>query len=360
MELRSDNHYVSQGYLKRWESSHKKVFVYRSLVAHNNVPKWKEQSIKGIGYQRHLYTQLLSGGYSDELERYFSDQYEAPAEKSIIKAVSNSGLDSEDWRLLVNFFAVHDVRTPLRLIEHLRRAEKQLPIIMNEVLGSLEEKLKRKEIPASTHVSGGKGIRRIFPLAVSVDKNSDEESTVNVETTPGRSTWVFSIKHLLSNTSSILHKNRWTIMRPAQGMYWPTSDNPVIKLNYYSPGNYDFKGGWYNPGTELLFPLGPEHLMYSQVNERPHARGTRFSHSDTQIIRKIILENAHRYIFCNRIDEEIEGFRPRVVSREQFLAESNQWKQWHQIQTQIESQYFGDQSSRRVDTSSVPTRTGLK
>lgn len=247
MAFSSNNHYVSQGYLKRWESSHKKVFVYRTLVAHNNVPKWKERSIKGIGYQKHLYTQLLSGSYSDEIERWFSEQYEDPAEKSILKAVSNSRLNREDWRLLVNFLAVHDVRTPLRLIEHLRRSEKQLPIIMNEVLGSLEEKLKRKKISASASGSGNNEIRGMFPLAVSIDKNCNKGfATVKVGTTAGRSTWAFGIKHLLSNTSSILHRNRWTIMRPARGMYWPTSDNPVIKLNYYCPGNYDFKGGWYN------------------------------------------------------------------------------------------------------------------
>lgn len=340
MELRSDNHYVSQGYLKRWESSHKKVFVYRTLVAHNNVAKWKEQSIKGIGYQKHLYTQLLSGGYSDEIERWFCEQYENPAEISVAKAVSNNSLNSEDWRLLVNFFAVHDVRTPLRLIEHLRRAEKLFPEVMTEVLDSLEEKLTGKQLSASG--SGDNQIHGIFPLAVSIDKNSNKDyATIRVETTPGRSTWAFSIKHLLSNTSSILHKNRWTIMRPARGLYWPTSDNPVIKLNYYSHDNYDFKGGWHNPGTELLFPLSPEHLMYSQVNKRPPMRGTRLSHSDTQLIRKIISENAHRYIFCSQIDEEIEEFRPRVVSCAQFLAESNQWKQWHQLQTQIEDQYFG-------------------
>jgi len=345
MGLRSDNHYVSQGYLKRWESSHKKIFVYRTLVSNNNVAEWKEQSIKGIGYQKHLYTQLLSGGYSDEIEHWFSEQYEDPAEKPILKAVSNSRLDSEDWRLLVNFLAVHDVRTPLRLIEHLRRAEKQLPEIMTEVLGSLEEKLKRKQISSSASASDDNQIRGIFPLAVSIDKNSNKEyATVKVETTPGRSTWAFSIKHLLKNTSSILHENKWTIMRPARGLYWPTSDNPVIKLNYYRPGHCDFKGGWYNPGTELLFPLGPEHLMYSQVSKRPQMRGTRFSRADTQLIRKIISENAHRYIFCNQIDEEIEGFRSRVVSHEQFLAESNQWKQWHQIQTQIEGEYLGGQS----------------
>jgi len=342
MRLRSANHYVSQGYLKRWESSPKKVYVYRTLVPHENVKKWKEQSIKGIGYQKHLYTLLLSGSYTDEIESWFDKQYETPAENSIQKVISDSRLNITDWKLLVNFLAVHDVRTPQRLIEHLRRSEKQLPIIMREILGSLEEKLKHKEIEKSEKISSNEEIKGLFPLSVSINKKDSEEyAQIKVETTPGRSTWAFSIKHLLNNTSAILYKNKWTIMKPAKGLYWPTSDNPVIRLNYYEPGKYDFKGGWYNPGSEILFPLGPEHLMYSQVNSRPPMRGTRFSEADTILIRKLISEHAHRYVFSNHIDDNLEKYRPRVISREQCAYESTQWKNWHQIQSQIESNYFG-------------------
>ena len=126
------------------------------------------------------YTQLLSGIQSDEIERWFNQGYETPAENSILKAISDQRLTNTDWKLLVNFLAVHDVRTPLRLIEHLRRAENQLPVIMNVILTSLEEKLRRKD-----------------------------NARIKVETTPGRSTWIFIIKHLLKNTARILHKNKW-------------------------------------------------------------------------------------------------------------------------------------------------------
>jgi hypothetical protein len=342
-DFRSDDHYVSQGYLKRWESSHKKVYVYRTLVSHQSVKKWKEQSIKGIAYHKHLYTQLLSGIQSDEIERWFNQWYETPAENSILKAISDQRLTNTDWQLLVNFLAAHDVRTPLRLIEHLRRAEKQLPVIMNDILTSLEEKLRRKDNATSENSTSNNKIEGLFPLAVSIDKNKDKDyARIKVETTPGRSTWIFSIKHLLQNTARILHKNKWTIMKPAKGMHWPTSDNPVVKLNYYSPGNYDFRGGWYNPGSELLFPLGPNHIMYAQVGKRPPLRGTRFSESQTELIRRLITENAHRYIFSNYVDQRLEIYRPRIVSRDQYNSEIAQWKKWHEVQSKIESKYFGD------------------
>ena len=133
-ELHSDNHFVPQGYLKRWESSHKKVYVYRTLASHQNAAKWKERYIKGIAYHKHLYTQLISGNQSDEIEHWFDKNYETPAESAILKAVTDQGLTEADWHLLINFLAAQDVRTPLRLIEHLRRSTNELPLIMNDIL----------------------------------------------------------------------------------------------------------------------------------------------------------------------------------------------------------------------------------
>lgn len=341
--FRSNNHYVSQCYLKRWESSHKKVYVYRTLVLHQSVKKWKEQSIKGIAYHKHLYTQLLSGIQSDEIERWFDQYYETPAENSILKAISDQRFTNTDWQLLINFLAAHDVRTPLRLIEHLRRAEKQLPLIMNDILTSLEEKLRSKDNATFENETNKNKIEGLFPLAVSIDKNKNY-ARLKIETMPGRSTWIFSIKHLLQNTAKILHKNKWTIMKPAKGMYWPTSDNPVVKLNYYSPGNYDFGGGWYNPGSELLFPLGPNHIMYAQVGKRPPLRRTRFSESQTELIRRFITENAHRYIFSNNVDQRIEIYRPRIVNCDQYNSEIVEWKKWHEVQSKSESKYFGNRN----------------
>ena len=44
--------------------------------------------------------------------------------------------------------------------------------------------------------------------------------------------------------------------------------HPVLRLNYYKPGQYDFRGGWGNPGSEVLMPLSPRHLLYVQVGKK--------------------------------------------------------------------------------------------
>src|SRR5699024_11588180 len=45
----------------------------------------------------------------------------------------------------------------------------------------------------------------------------------------------------------------------------PTSDNPVINLNYYRKDKYDFNGGWGVDNTCIMMPLTPKHLLYTQV-----------------------------------------------------------------------------------------------
>ena len=55
-QFRRKNHYVSEGYLKRWAGSDGRVQAYRVLVSHENVRLWRPSSPGGLAYQRHLYT----------------------------------------------------------------------------------------------------------------------------------------------------------------------------------------------------------------------------------------------------------------------------------------------------------------
>jgi len=99
-------------------------------------------------------------------------------------------------------------------------------------------------------------------------------------------------------------------------------------------------GGWGNLGTEIILPLSPNYLMYTQVGIRPPLRGTRFSIEHTQLIRRLIAEHAHRFVFSNKIDREIELFRPRIIDHLQFDYEKEQWENWNKEQSKIESKYF--------------------
>jgi hypothetical protein len=53
-QLRKDNHYVPKLYLKQW-ANNGKIPTYRLLVQNENVPLWREQSLKGIAYPTSLH-----------------------------------------------------------------------------------------------------------------------------------------------------------------------------------------------------------------------------------------------------------------------------------------------------------------
>ena len=115
-----------------------------------------------------------------------------------------------------------------------------------------------------------------------------------------------------------------------------SSDDPVVRLNFYSHGKYDFGGGWGNKGTEIFMPIGPNHLLYTQVGSRPPQRGTQFSSEQAEIILRCIAEHAHRFIFASKSEANVVSLRPRAVSAELLKDEDAQWSKWHEEQTEAE------------------------
>lgn len=74
-----DNHFVPLGYLKPWELPDGKIWTYRILVPHKNVPIWKRASKKAVGWHSHLYTQMVAGQETDDVERWFDHEFENSA-----------------------------------------------------------------------------------------------------------------------------------------------------------------------------------------------------------------------------------------------------------------------------------------
>ncbi|PPJ46630.1 DUF4238 domain-containing protein [Rhizobium sp. KAs_5_22] len=343
--ITKDNHYVSRGYLKQWQSSPGKIFVYRLLVSNANVPLWKETSIASVGFQEHLYTRHIAGADNDEMERWFSRDFETPADGPLQRAVNDEPLTSDDWRTLVRYLAMHDMRPPARLIEHLNSASANLSNALSSVLAELPDRLHAGGI--STGEDCPAEIIAPFPLRLSVERQDSEEATMlKVETAVCRASWLWSLNHLLNKTIRILHSHKWTIMRPSAGMSWFTSDKPVMRLNYYDGGSYDFRGGWGRSGGEILFPISPQHMMYTRIGHKPPVRGSRFSREQTQLLRRLIAEHAHRYVFGSNQDPEVSIFRVRNEDHDAYKAERNTWKNWHYQQVETEKRLLrGDSDS---------------
>jgi len=339
-ELHIKNHFVPECYLKRWKDSDNRICVYKILVSHSNVPIWKRYSISSVAYHKHLYTQMISGTESDALEKWLDKEYESPANDILEKAVLEKRLSPDDWNIMIRFLAAQDVRTPARLFEHLKYTNKVLPEILQSSLNKLKDKLEKKELVALESLKTIEKDTGLIPLKLTKQYKPGEKNVrLKVESYSGRSTWFYSIKHLLKNTEKILHKHKWSIVKPAKGYTWFTSDNPVIKLNYISSKNYDLKGGWGKEKGNIIFPISPEHAMFVQIGDRPFLKGTRLTVAQTKEFQKLIAENSHRFIFSNFFDNEINYMKPRLIDSVQFRNEKQEMERWHDINSKMELEY---------------------
>lgn len=335
------NHYIPELYLKRWSGGTPRVWTYRLLVPHEHVQLWKHYSLESIGRRNHLYTRIREGNESDELERWFSTSFECPANSIIEKVVTGKPLAPDDWRTLARFVALRDVRTPARMTEIVERAGEYLPAMLQEVLEDAVEDIrvaKEKNLPLPVLQDKARSIP--LPMAIRTEVEPGAKTgTLRIETVAGRGYWLHAVEVLLTQTVKHFESHRWTIIRSPAGMKWLTSDNPVVKLNFYGNGTFDLGGGWGNPGSEILLPLSPEHLLYTQVGKRPKfARGERLPEPLASQIQRLIIKNAHRYIFAEQIDPAVSNVRPRIVSKEMVHAEDLGWDEFHGTQTKAEQE----------------------
>jgi len=333
-----DNHYVPRLYLKHFSSGDGYLYRYRILVPKETVPEWKRFHISGVGYQVHLYTRVLENNEdTDDIERWLNQDFEAPAEGALSRVVNDKRLSKDDYHVLSRFLAAQIVRTPAFLIENLphwqRLSKKLLDDTMEEIRETQTTAKETGKSPDLVPLPNS----AYLPLRVTKEPSEDGKSMiVKAETVVGRGTWIFSMRHLLTNTLRRLAEHRWTIISAEDDLPWFTTDDPVVRLNFRSTSNYDFNGGWASPGTEIMLPLSPKHLLYTQVGQKPPARGTTFSQGQASILRKLIAEHAHRYIFSPKVDSDMRKLRPREVNLAAVRNENEQWEKWHREQRAAE------------------------
>ena len=230
--------------------------------------------------------------------------------------------------------------TPAFLIKNLPRWNKLAERLLNDSLKEVRETLEQAKETGKPPDFAPLPNSEYLPLRVTKEPSEDGKSViVKAETVVGRGMWIFSMRHLLTTTLARLAEHRWTILSAEDDLPWFTTDDPVVCLNFQSPSKYDFKGGWGSPGTEIMLPLSPKHLLYAQVGQKPPARGTVFSRPQASMLRKLIAEHAHRYIFSQRIDLEASKLRPRIVNAEAVRNENEQWRNWHSEQRAAELKF---------------------
>lgn len=339
MNTRKNHHYVSQSYLKAWSKDHHKIWVYRILVSHQAVPEWTQASIKSIANHQNLFTRSMEGQDSDEIEVWMDQEIETPAQNALAKARSGEHLDKYDWHKLLRFVALHSIRTPAYYQENMPRWQSEMPTMLNDVLQSVTKKFEDGYSGTNYSNNFVHQDASLIPLKVSKEKiEESERGRVKAEMLLGRGIWLFAIRHILSSTYRILTKHTWSILEAPKGMEWLTSDDPTIRLNYYDTDSYDFKGGWGNKGSEIVFPLSPKFLLYTQVGNHENKSGIAPRELYT-MLNQFIVENAHRYIFSSNSIKNVSKIRPRKINKEIFDQEKQQWESWHARQKELEKEY---------------------
>lgn len=345
MALQRDNHYVPCLYLKRFAASNGRVAAYRILVADRRVPEWKWCSIKGVAYHTHLYTRMASGLETDEVEKWLKREFEDPAEEAIGKATSDLRLTPTDWKNLVRFLAAQDVRTPARLLEVLHRARRDMPLMLQQTLEDSVRKIEIAKQNGEPVASPNQSNSEYIPFRVIPEIDEGRNlGRIRAEVVVGRGLWLFTMRHLLCRLDVLLSQ-AWSILTPPDNLSWFTSDDPVVKLNYYGPEKYDFDGGWGKIGTEIYLPLGPRHLLYATIGKKPLPRGSVVPPAQAQLIRRFIAEHGHRFIFADAIQSDIPKFRPRIVNPGLLRQENEQWKKWHEEQMTAERELTDSKDS---------------
>ncbi len=339
-----DNHFLPQAYLKPWSADGKRVWGYRILVSSKSVPVWTRRSIRGTGFQQHLYTEISDGEERDDFERWIEAEYETPSQDAIAKVLRGEAPTAPDWERLAMLFAAQDVRTPTSYLESTERWEKEMPELLSSTLKESVQRLEGTSTDDMSTLPGAAGETDFFKgvFRIRVDHPADENANgkINAEVVLGRQFWLQSQRHLLKNTAKVLRNHKWSIAQPAGGNTWFTSDHPVVRLNYHEPGKYDLRAGWGSPGSELMMPLSPRHLLFTRVGYEAPDHFV-FPQNQTYEIQRILAERAHRWIFAQTPLLRVTWLRPRHVSAEAFKGEQQEWRNWHRKQTVAERSESG-------------------
>jgi len=331
------HHSVPESYLRGWSHDRIHVMARRLLVPSPQYPEWGEQGIRSLTAYEHLYTSVSSGVESDELEIWLNKEFDSPGAEALSRVRQGAEPTPQDLQRLAFLGASLDVRTPVDYLESKSRWERDLPKMMAATLKRVRRQLARaarlgQQVQARAIPSAPASL----PVRVTIARNPDGGGQIKAEITAGRELWLHKIRHVLSGIVNVLRTHEWRLMHPHTGLWWFTSDHPMMRLNFNSESDYDFGGGWGHPGSDLIFPLSPELLLYTQVG-RPLPDRNTFTEQETRLIQRLLARRAFRWIIAREGQLPSSELRHRTVDKRRFVEEESAWKAWHQAQSDAET-----------------------
>ena len=344
-QFTADCHYVPKFYIKNWSNDSKTVHVYRTVVKSKSDPLWSLNSIKSLPVIRNLYTSESYGVEYDDLEKWFNIEIEKPASVVLRKVTIGEHLSKSDYNILIRFLAAQIVRTPKFFLQHLERIKRELPSILNDTIQNMNKLLSFKSIDTSSLIHENNNINT-DQLPIRAHFITDTQHPyLQIEALPGRKMWQYEIKWLMEHTEKVLHQHRWDIIKSAPNVNWATSDDPVICLNYKDEHHYDFNGGWGRKNGNIIFPLSPHHLMFTEIGNKPSTSKLNNNTYFSSLMQKMIIEHAYLYVFAKEEIKMMYHFHPRKIDMGTYEKEIGAWKQWGELQHTLEKKW-GEEARR--------------
>lgn len=337
-----DSHYVPQATLRRWSEDGYRVWAYRLLVPHENVPRWELKSIKGLVCEDDLYTVFSGDSETDEFERLMTS-IETPGQEAMEKLLARSRMSRADWHSIAKFVLAQQLRTPLHFMESNAKLERQTQEALEALVRKYEERgaivadIDGDEPPVDNF------FRDTLTITIEPPTDGSGKAAIRAHIKSPRSAWMASQRHHLTKNLDHVTKQRWRVAEPHGDEEWPLSDHPVLTLNYNSPEDYAFDAGWGHPGSEFILPISPRAALYARVGEQKTGPFT-FSREQTTMLQRLMVERSFRWILARQPPEWVATERPREVNRDRFIAEQHTWKHWNVLQSEAEAEFEPNKS----------------
>jgi hypothetical protein len=338
-EITRESHYVPQATLRRWSDDDAHVWAYRLLVSHQNVPEWKRYSIREITKQRDLYTTVEDGQEGDDFEKFVTRSIEEPGQEAIEKLIGNARMKPTDWHSIAKFVAAQQLRTPLFFIEWVRALNDHVPDALESAFREFSERRSTEPTEATEASDDANYFREKICVTVDSTPDSEGRAWVQAQVSSSRTAWLRFMRHILTERADAWFcRHRWRALRLAGGAEWPLTDNPVLALNYYGQGRYDFKAGWGQERANFILPVSPQIAVFTQIGSRETGPWDATPQQTTEL-QRFVIERAMRWIIVRRPASFIAQWRPRVVDAEAYAVEQESWRTWNTMHLDSEADF---------------------
>jgi hypothetical protein len=321
------------------------------------VRSWRQELISRLTRQTDFYTEHRGGQDVDSFETFITHRFEEPGQQAVEKLLARRRITPDDWCAIARFVVTQDLRTPQDCIEWTVGLQDRIQESLESEVEKLRERVARQHAvkqngtgtdttasfddanTSDTNLDGGANpFADVFKIRIDRSQAKDGLVPVRTDIRSVRSAWLARMRHLLTGRAEIVRQHHWCTMVPSAGEEWPLTDHPVLRLNYNSPAEYDFGGGWGKPGSEFIMPVSPRLAVYTQGGKR-HAGPILLDSAKTRQLQQLFVERAYRWILARQPIPWIEECRPRIVDAARFEAERETWKSWHDEQTKHEAEF---------------------